>query len=1361
MSERLITLKLYLYDSSKLNGLGEELKNVMIGSKITSCLDDTQDTAEISINGVSNSEPYKPLTKFVVALSQDGNETQYYHYELRYDLVQKLSMEEELYKHTLYLGNPAISCQKRTCDNFAISYRLKDVRLDKTTYNESYGLYVNPKETYSSVGTTPYYRRVGQLATDNTFGSTCEATEINTNEAIGGRKIMWVNNSVHDQIIYSSIPYQPTSLKSYMLIGDNANESVFEKIKNWCTKAKVSSFQIINYDPDNQYYGTSGTYKQYFQSIATMGWASNNSNLFKFTPKLLVSFNGKTYKQPFDDTQKEITTYDKVPISGTNYFNLIPTITTVEEINVISGGTKTILTYKFIPTTYSKIFQNDCTMPSYIDVTYRGTTKWAFKKAYIGDIVNPNNCIVIGYDVLHYKSSNYGNDSRQFYLTPIYMKCSTEKYTGPEKLSFECKSNRKYRITTKAYFGTNGVDRYCLVPTNDNCTEWKEALYNGNGVQDDKMVYAYHYYRTSGNDLDYTYSKQEFNVDEFELSYEFTTYALSTNPELLILKSQSTIPNCYDLFKKSQIVSRELLQYKYVNNIINDWDTLYETKMPYIVDSATKALLVGQNVIEDRYYNKNLWEMFMQIGKYIHAKPYIRFSGDKYQLCFKKYGISDKSAKTATQNSIFANYNIETYISSLDSYLENYFEYGNVVEEYLRPTDNDGSGIVTNDNAVLKTSHKIMEIVSLKVASIEKQEIVTEIKLPATEVKKTLYSMNFYDITDYIYEHNVYKCLSLLELDPDEGDDGMSYLHFRGNSIYYHNGETSIQGFQYTEPSSNSDRVYAIKRILGGAFGVSYPKTITSFQVNDFIFKIQYRTNDDVRFKTYKPDLRKFMKSSSTDILPMQSQFNNQSDKVVDSSKYGNNVYGTLLRSGNETKDYQEYVTEIDQMKDSGELYELDNQYYVSKNTSIVYPTYIESEVEYSKDFNKLSEIIGIDSTPRFYEIAENGVIKRNVVYDRMFIVGDVDSIKGYSYLTDWNSMYSLIKMTNNEQYKYAVLQFEGATKTYNQETNGFYSCVCVPCIEYATSNSYTLECDLADNFMAGDMQQDVSSEYNSMYANSSWIIPILEQLSVSYNLNTSASVAKSKAIQYCDVFGKADTMSCMFVEDIIGWYNGEYGKLVTQLPKGDINAIKDLRAQNLSDGSYVNTKPIGLISQSVNGKVINDYFYVLDKDSREQISFNFSCHLITASDRFVMSNDVFRMKRDTDNSLIRNYKIFYLDYEINKFERDTINGNILYEVDCPTYSLYSSNIFYCDPIKTTLGNYYLTIQIRMYNSDNEYSAIATVTGNGEKLKCVALGYYYGNTPKFILARNVTGLDFGTYSDSGKVGAWHFRQYKR
>jgi hypothetical protein len=132
----MITVRLYLYDNTKVNNLGEELKDVLIGSKYINPLDDTNDTAEISVNANPRKEPYPQLTKFIVEIS-DGEETHYKHYELRYDLVERLGVANELYKHSLYLGNPAISCQKRSVDNFAISYKLKDVSIDSNTFNEN------------------------------------------------------------------------------------------------------------------------------------------------------------------------------------------------------------------------------------------------------------------------------------------------------------------------------------------------------------------------------------------------------------------------------------------------------------------------------------------------------------------------------------------------------------------------------------------------------------------------------------------------------------------------------------------------------------------------------------------------------------------------------------------------------------------------------------------------------------------------------------------------------------------------------------------------------------------------------------------------------------------------------------------------------------------------------------------------------------------------------------------------------------------------------------------------------------------------------------------------------------------------
>lgn len=1288
MSESLIKLRVYKYSSTSLNGCGEELDKVMVGGKITSCLDDTLDTAEISLNGVSESEPYKPLTKFVVALEQDNQETQYFHYELRYDNVEKLSMSDNLYKHTLYLGNPAISCQKRTCDNFAISYRLKDVKLDSTSYNSGY-------TTKTNVGQSSHSNKLNVL--NDTYGfSSIQETMIDFNFFQSGKAFYWYRNAIEN---YKVTDTQLTDLKNLNqnVFYDNGSltKNICEKIKEWSTKVG-SKFQIFNYDSSNAFYGTNGAYKDYFESIPS---SMANGNKFHYVIPQLVAKVSPTITNDYNASSKVKTIDTTTKISDGDNIVLMPTKTVVTVTNLSTNKTQST-TYTSHPKRNSQIHSLD--VGYNVDRYINGPSTKYWGSVKLGSDFNQNSCIVLGYGNYYYDNSN--KDLKTF--GPVYFK-EVDAPTNQE-IDITIEPNCKYTFETTAYFGDTW-DRYCY--TYDPKTlSWVEKQYNGD-LEKGTCQYANYYYR-NGNSIDYqTYSAKE---TDFKYSFEMSVYNITANPALLTLKSQNTIPTCYDLFKKAQICSKTITY----NESQKGWDYVEETDFPYIISAETKTKLQMQNIIEDKYYNKNLWEMFMQIGKYIHAKPYIRFYQDKYELKFKDYGISEKSTKKATTNSLFSNNNIESYISSLDSYLENYFEYGNEVEEYIKPTDNDGSSVCSNDNAVLKTKYPIMEITGLYVSN-----------------KKTI---SWKDITDYVYEYNVYKCLSILSRQETSTD--LAYLHYKGNSIYYHLNGTQIQGLQNIEPKSSGVFPYAIKRILGEVIlGVVFNSEtsetdvdwtdVASLQVNDYIFKITYRTKDDVRFKTFKPDLRKFMLNASNDNYPMQSQFSNQSDKVVDSNKYGNNTYGTLLRSGNDTLDYQEYITDISQLKDSGELYDLGNQYYVAKNTMVVYPTYVECEVEYSKDYNKLSEIIGIDSSPRFYEIAEDGSIKRNISVDKFYQIGTSAETDSSNYITlQEKSVLEKICVDLGDTYKYTycLVRFSGATKTYNQESNDFSSLVLVPCIEYATGNTLTLECDMEDNYGAGEQHVDVSSSYASMYYNSSWLIPILMQLGViSTSKKLSGTLTKRQSYQYCDVYGKADLMAFAFIQrnsttDTTPYINS----YINDLPKGNTNILTTSNSIGMDYSILKNNE----LKKGI----------IIDKDSRETIGINYNTHLLTESDRFVLSNTLFKKKKLINGTSNIRWYIYYFDTELNKMERET-----LVSLGTPIYS-YSKGI---SPI--TYSSVDKQVAISLKDVGVNIDAIL------EKTKCIALGYYDGGVRYFVIARNVNGL-----TNKEKINTWYFTKPK-
>ena len=111
--------------------------------------------------------------------------------------------------------------------------------------------------------------------------------------------------------------------------------------------------------------------------------------------------------------------------------------------------------------------------------------------------------------------------------------------------------------------------------------------------------------------------------------------------------------------------------------------------------------------------------------------------------------------------------------------------------------------------------------------------------------------------------------------------------------IYYHLGSKQIEGMQFVEPKSTGvECAYSMKRILDTVFAIGNPDNV---QVNQFYFKLVYRTKDNVRVEMTRPDLRKYLLNSALDLHPIHTQFNQQQDKLVNSDLLGLNTYGKFI----------------------------------------------------------------------------------------------------------------------------------------------------------------------------------------------------------------------------------------------------------------------------------------------------------------------------------------------------------------------------------------------------------------------------------------------------------------------------------
>lgn len=774
--------------------------------------------------------------------------------------------------------------------------------------------------------------------------------------------------------------------------------------------------------------------------------------------------------------------------------------------------------------------------------------------------------------------------------------------------------------------------------------------------------YAYgwfqNYFIFTSWDTDY----RQINQDSMYVNMKFNAIAKG-GLESIYLRS-APAANAYELYRKAVIASQTTLRK-------SNGGSVDDLILPYYLEDDDKYSLQTTEIIENFYNQKNLWEIMMDVGKYIHARPKNYFGSDnRYVTRWKKYGLTEQYQDNGTRISIYNSRFIDEYISACSSYVSNMVQLGGIITETLCAKSSSEDYLVYNDVAELIVSKPIIEIVSL----IAKEKTKDG----------TAYS-NSADITQYVFEKSIYNVLDIVDTSSVN----------KGLAIYYELGDTKIQGFTYTLPEvSTGTNNTAIKNILGTAFGLP-ESSWESINVNDFDFEISYRTKDTLRTDQTRPDLRKYLLSSKYDRVPQHNQFNNQEDTLIDSEKFGINIYGKLIRTGNTVYSAVEWVDNITTLKHSGELYNIfGNLYYVSKVINTYYPDHIESQVEYSKDFNRLAEIIGIPSEPRFYEISERSSIDREISVSDYVLLSTSDTIYSRKNLLDIDCFVSsngvtfiakiLFDVYNKAFPQYAVTYFKNDKDKAYADTPGneiFSVAVMSPIVTYSLKNTITFEWDMVDNFSAGDKVKNITvtgqqeeNQYKSL-----------------------------EPFRYKDVYGRADMFDFAIVDDIV-----LTPPQVQELPESSID---------INTGNY--NVLFGNEATGDYGK--NDRGIAALFDNREVAKINYNLQMLTISDRFVLSSYLWQKKTST-------CYIALLNSEVNKLSNNKISDNdFIYDNIAFEYSISPFNF----------------IEIKIAQALNLKAAEQSITID-ELLQNVKSIVIYESSlqelKNFVIARNITDL---------------------
>lgn len=469
---------------------------------------------------------------------------------------------------------------------------------------------------------------------------------------------------------------------------------------------------------------------------------------------------------------------------------------------------------------------------------------------------------------------------------------------------------------------------------------------------------------------------------------------------------------------------------------------VFQTNSVLIQGTDTQPYFVLDNAIAEKYKDvrcpeftftkQTLWEALLQFGDYIHAIPRLKgnISGTWDTITFDFLGLQHQT-QLGLQIYDLKTQDIEQYATELDSYIDNLInsDKNETTSSIIEPGGNlfksitapDNEFVVTNDNAVFKTTHPIYELKSLKVK----------------------YSGTIVDITKYCFESAEYRLLS---------DYENIYPYSKAYALEYSIGGNTINQLQTQIETVIGITNYAIQNILR-VEGVNLPTN----NIVDLSYQIEYVAITNSRLTQRKQNYN--------DYDTKVSLFFNQSANMVSSTAYGENLKGTVLRLANYdiSQSFRfENISEIPQIGD------VVGEYYITQINLNFYKDYINVTIQFSKDFNRLSKYIGIMNYNRMYEVSERQTVERDINYsaniDLEILSGDNEGSGNLNSILTEEGKFCVLKTFTGEVSSYPTV-----AKLYTLKKDGtLLATLAFPLDVKAIGNSISYSCKFEDNYSAG-----------------------------------------------------------------------------------------------------------------------------------------------------------------------------------------------------------------------------------------------------------------------------------------------------
>ena len=646
-------------------------------------------------------------------------------------------------------------------------------------------------------------------------------------------------------------------------------------------------------------------------------------------------------------------------------------------------------------------------------------------------------------------------------------------------------------------------------------------------------------------------------------------------------------------------------------------------KQEYVLDEDFAEEYKNVTAPEFSFTNSTLFEALAQVGGYIHAIPRLvplsTTDDTHYKVTFDKLGGSEQAPTMPPMIYQDSTIDVNEWCGKIASPAQNLCnttdEGGAITElgnDYITVRTEVGNIEINGDNVLIRTSLPIQQLIKLECG------FIPDYNSGNTPVG---------DITAYAYEDAEYSVLSSYW--------GTAYPYSKAWALRWKQGGTTIDGLVWRQKDvttiGDAFQNTAIVNIINAKTGLSSLKSTDKDGewYRRLAFKVTYVPIATARVEAVKPVLTDGGETSNALVY-------NQGANVAETSFYGEKMRGAIARLGQDVEQRTYDIKTYSQMPKVGQI--LDGKYIATIDAEYDI-TRIRITVTLAKNFNQLSQFVGLNSNYRLYDISEKQSVERHIQYSERIIVGKSAYASVYSYQDSKGKTrtsryqtilrYFTIMMKRTfdrnawsaDESDYILNKIMCAWTVFDKDTTSAKfdgKGVLLPVVAFPFGNSICFTFSYYDNYGVGFQS---SNDYEN-----------------------ETDKAAQRLVPYTDVYGEISKLS--FEMSDKAWTPS----LDDQKDGG--------KAMLYPEGNSFATATYALTTLVVTGQ-LDDYALQIEKDSREKIDVNYQVHYVSDSNDIVVCPGLALFNPYVSNeAAILEPEKFYVIWQkqtINALKRDIV----------------------------------------------------------------------------------------------------------